>query len=109
MPSQVTEQMKLIRHVAEQAIRAPSVHNTQPWAFVTSPDRLVIKTDYTRHLGALDPSGRQLWISCGCAVFNARVAIAAAGYTPRVVRLPEGDSSDVVAEITIDRAADLSE
>jgi hypothetical protein len=29
-----------------------------------------------RQLRALDPTGRQLVIRCGCAVFNARVGLA---------------------------------
>jgi hypothetical protein len=36
----------------------------------------------------LDPTGRQMTISCGCALFNARVALAAAGFAAEVTSLP---------------------
>lgn len=75
-----------IRHAAVQAHYAPSVHNTQPWWFRTAPDALEIHADWTRQLTVLDPTGRQLLLSCGCAVFNARVALAAMGWGAVVER-----------------------
>ena len=63
-----------------RATLAPSVHNTQPWRFVLSPDALEIHADRSRQLRVLDPRGRQMTLSCGCALFNARASLAAAGY-----------------------------
>lgn len=69
-----------IRRAAVAATLAPSVDNTQPWRFVLGPSSLEIHAAWERRLPALDPRGRQLLISCGGAVLNARVSLAAAGY-----------------------------
>jgi hypothetical protein len=78
-PSLYPHTQAALRRSVVQAIRAPSVHNTQPWRFVLRPGALEIHADWTRQLPVLDPRGRQLLMSCGCAVFNARAALAAAG------------------------------
>jgi hypothetical protein len=65
--------------VVAAATRAPSIHNTQPWRFVASADRLQVFFDPARRLPVLDPSTRQQVISCGVAVEFAVVALAAAG------------------------------
>ena len=68
-----------LRRAAVRATLAPSVHNTQPWRFELRPNELRIVADSSRQLQVLDPTARQLIISCGCALFNARVAVAASG------------------------------
>jgi nitroreductase len=73
---------------ADAAVLAPSVHNTQPWRIVLHPDRLELFADRTRQLTVLDPVGRALALSVGAALFNARVAVAAAGRAVRVDRSP---------------------
>ena len=97
-----------LRRAAVRATLAPSVHNTQPWRFVVTRDAIEIYADRERQLPVLDPTGRQLLISCGCAVFNARVAVDAAGYRTRVDRFPDPFAPDLVARVTIvgERAAD---
>lgn len=87
---------------AQRAVLAPSVHNTQPWRFVIDSDGLEIRADRTRQLPVLDPTGRQLLLSTGCALFNARVSLAASGYPNRVQRLPNPERHDVIARIDID-------
>ena len=69
----------LLRRAAEQAHLAPSVHNTQPWRLVIRPDLLELYADRSRQLAALDPTGRQLIVSCGCALLNARVSSTGGG------------------------------
>ncbi len=101
-----------LRLVALKAGRAPSVHNTQPWAFISSPTGFAVRADRTRQLGVLDPTGRQLILSCGCALFNARVGVAAAGLHAHVVRFPDPADPDLIARIDIgsgtDATADLA-
>jgi hypothetical protein len=91
-----------LRRAAVRATRAPSVHNTQPWRLVLNGDTLEIHADWSRQLRVLDPRGRQLLLSCGCALFNARVALAAAGYDARVDRLADRTRPNLVARIVLD-------
>ena len=84
---------------AERARLAPSVHNTQPWRFRMQKDVFEIFRDPARQLAVIDPAGRQLAISCGCALFNARVALAEAGRQPVLLEKP--DEPDLMARIAI--------
>lgn len=90
-----------LRRAAVKATLAPSVHNTQPWRFVISNGHLDVFADPTRQLRVLDPSGRQLIISCGCALFNARVTVAGAGYEDDVQRLPDPTQPTLLARIHV--------
>ena len=78
------------------------MHNTQPWRLAIGDNRLQIRADWSRFLRIADPLGRQLHLSCGCAAFNARVSLAAQGYTCRVELLPDGPHSDVLVELVLD-------
>ncbi|SHF54533.1 Nitroreductase family protein [Jatrophihabitans endophyticus] len=91
-----------LRRAAVRATLAPSVHNTQPWRFVLGPDFLEVHADSARRLTVLDPSGRQLIISCGCALFNARVSLAAAGFRAGVERVRDPQHPTLLARITVD-------
>lgn len=66
------------------AIRAPSMHNTQPWLFRRRDDGIDVLADDTRRLTVADPTGWAVRIACGAAVFNLRLAFAAHGVTPQV-------------------------
>ena len=90
---------RLLMQAAERARLAPSVHNTQPWRFRLHDDMFDIYRDPARQLRMIDPNGRQLMISCGCAVFNARAALAEAGYQAVLLDMP--DQPDLVARIAI--------
>lgn len=82
---------------ADAAVRAPSVHNTQPWRIRLHPARLELRADRARQLTVLDPVGRALTQSVGAALLNARVALAAAGAGVRVDRLPDPGDPDLAA------------
>ncbi len=92
---------QVVRRAAVQATKAPSVHNTQPWRFTVGATTLDIHADWTRRLRVLDPRGRQMLISCGCAVFNARVSMAAAGYLPRVETFHDPARPTLVARLSL--------
>ncbi|HEX2904838.1 MAG TPA: hypothetical protein VHO01_15405 [Jatrophihabitans sp.] len=96
-----TDVSQALRRAAVRATLAPSVHNTQPWRLVLSSSVLEVWADPTRQLPVLDPSGRQLSISCGCALFNARVALAAAGWAVVVERLPDPHQPRLLARLTM--------
>ena len=91
-----------LRRAAVRATLAPSVQNTQPWVFVLRPDALEVRADPTRWSQVVDPAGRQMLISCGCALFNARVSLAAAGLLTSVERCPDPWRPAVLACVTPD-------
>lgn len=96
-----TTNTELLRSIARNASMAPSVHNTQPWRFALGANSLEMRVDRARQLRALDPTGRQLMISCGCALFNARAALAAAGQEAVIERFPDADEPDLFARLTL--------
>lgn len=95
-----------LRRAVVRATRAPSVHNTQPWTFRLRHDVLSIDADRSRQLHALDPGARQLMISCGCALLNVRVSLAASEFSVAVDRFPDPARRDLVARVVpTDRGA----
>jgi hypothetical protein len=87
--------------VVAAATRAPSIHNTQPWRFRASAERLDVFLDRDRALPVLDPTGRQQIISCGTAVEFAVVALAARGHSAEVILLPDDGDPDHLAAVRI--------
>jgi nitroreductase len=92
-----------IETVVGAACAAPSVHNSQPWQFaVDDGDILELSASVDRALWVCDPSARLLYLSCGAALMNARLAIRVAGGKPDPWLLPHPDYSfDVLARIHI--------
>ena len=80
----------VLHRILTKACRAPSVHNSQPWRWRVDGDHVTLLADRTRQLMRADPEGRDLVLSCGAALHHFRVAAAAEGYRPRVVRKPYG-------------------
>ena len=95
---------QLLREIVEQAARAPSVHNTQPWRFVARGNTLELWTDPSRGLQVLDPTGRARHLSCGAALLHARVAAARAGYVADVTLLPDPNQADHLADLRLTAA-----
>ena len=98
------QHLNALREAAIAATLAPSIHNTQPWRFELHDGVLDVVADRSRQLTVLDPRGRQLTITVGCAVFNARVSLAAAGWQPRVQALPDPQRRDLLARVTVQPA-----
>ena len=78
-----------IHTALEMAVRAPSLHNSQPWRWQIADGRIDLFADHSRLLRAADPDGRELVISCGAALHHLRVALAALGWSSTVRRLPD--------------------
>jgi hypothetical protein len=83
------------------AIRAPSVHNSQPWAWRVYGNTVDLYADPSRHIPATDPQGRDLVMSCGAALHHLLVALAASGLAGRVRRLPDPQRPDHLAAIAL--------
>jgi nitroreductase len=90
-----------VRRVVDLARSAPSVHNTQPWAWQISGTTLELWADRDRSLPVSDPLGRNLVISCGAALHHAVVAAEALGAAATIGHLPDGPDSDFLARIEL--------
>ncbi|MFB4320415.1 Acg family FMN-binding oxidoreductase [Actinomadura sp. 21ATH] len=109
MPTERKGARDAAREAAEAALWAPSVHNTQPWAFGLSGPRITLRADADRRLGVADPEGREMLISCGAALLTLRVAALALGYEPEVRVLPDPDRPNLVADVTLGGRAEANE
>jgi nitroreductase len=88
-----------IERAVSFGVRAPSIHNTQPWRWVYTAGALELHADRTRQLPALDPDGRSVLLSCGAALELAQLGFAAAGWRTEVDRMPDPARADLLARI----------
>jgi len=97
-------------YLVAAAVWAPSVQNTQPWWFVSEAGEFSLYADAGRQLTAADPAGREMLISCGAALFTARLALRSLGWIPEHRLLPDPAERLLVARLRWRRRADpLSE
>lgn len=83
----------VLRAALGRAIRAPSIHNSQPWRWRVGPYGVGLYSDPTRRLPGTDPHGRDQVISCGAALHHLLVALAAAGVGARIHRVPDREAT----------------
>ncbi|MFI9495182.1 Acg family FMN-binding oxidoreductase [Streptomyces halstedii] len=83
------------------AAAAPSVLNTQPWSFTAGPAGIEVHADPGRAPAATASAARDVHLSCGAAVFNARVALARLGRGARTDVLPDAGDPLLVARVTV--------
>jgi len=92
-----------LRTAVGAAVRAPSLHNSQPWRFRLRDGGIEVCADEER----MRSVGARAWgvrLSCGAALFNLRLALAVAG-KPATVRIrPYQDDPRVLARLLPDRA-----
>jgi nitroreductase len=98
-----------VTDVLTAAALAPSVHNTQPWRFRLTRDRIELHPDPMRRLPATDPEDRELRLSCGAALFNLRLALRDHGVRPLVTLMPGADAPGALATIRRGGHRDLDE
>src|SRR5690606_21115275 len=92
----------VLRSAVDAAVLAPSSHNTQPWRVRITGETLEILVDRERHLRVIDGDRRQQLQSCGCALYNARVAVRAMGYLDEVtVMLADHDHPELLATLRL--------
>jgi nitroreductase len=100
--SEATTQLEA---AARASLHAPSVFNTQPWSWRVAGDTMELTADADRQLETVDPDARLLLISCGAALHHARTALAAAGWTATVERLPDEQRPNLLARVRLGAAA----
>lgn len=79
------------------AVRAPSIHNTQPWVWRLQAGELTLRADRSRQLAVADPDGHSLLLSCGAAMHLTELALRAAGWQVETAVLPDPADPDVLA------------
>lgn len=94
-----------LARAVERALRAPSVHNTQPWRWRIGDRRVDLFVDRGRQLVATDPGGRDALISCGAALHHLRVALAHSGLATRTARMPDPEDRLNLATVTVTEGA----
>ena len=88
-----------LMRAAAAGIRAPSLHNTQPWMFRLRAGAIEVLADPARQLLVADLSGWAVRLACGAAVYNARLALAVAGTPAEVELRPEVSEPDLIARL----------
>ena len=83
------------------AVRAPSVHNCQPWRFVLGERVVHVYLDGSRQVPATDPYGRDLLISCGAVLHHLLLALAGQGWGGRVRRFPDPARPGLIAAVEL--------
>lgn len=83
------------------AVLAANAHNTQPWQFRVTSDRIDLFADLSRTIGAMDPVHRELDITLGCALENLVLAGPASGKAPTVSLLPDAGDPTHVARVDL--------
>ena len=101
---------EIAAYVVAAAVWAPSVHNTQPWWFSAGGEQEIsLYADAGRQLMVADPRGREMMISCGAALFTARLALRSIGYIPETSVLPDPGRPLLVARVRWQRRAAAAE
>ena len=92
-----------LRSALSLAVRAPSVHNSQPWQWRVGEHSLHVYSDPDLHLPHTDPDARDLMLSCGAVLNHCVVALAALGWQSKIHRLPNPDEPHHLAAIELHR------
>jgi nitroreductase len=90
---------KTVEAALAVAVRAPSIHNTQPWRWRLDADGLALLADRTRQLRVADQDGHSLLISCGAALTLTELALRGQGWQVETERLPDPGDHDLLARL----------
>jgi hypothetical protein len=83
------------------AILAANAHDSQPWVFRVEPGQIDLFAATERSIGAMDPLGREMYLSLGCALENLVLAAKAHGYRTDVRLMPTPEDPTHVASVAL--------
>lgn len=90
-----------LQSVLDVASRAPSLGNMQPWLWRVEGPALHLYADWSRQAGAAPTDRRDVLLGCGAVLDHCTVALAAAGWSPRVQRFPDGGHASHLAILEV--------
>ncbi|MDN3358932.1 hypothetical protein [Actinomadura sp. DC4] len=91
----------MAQRLLDEAVWAPSVHNTQPWWFGTRGSTVTVHAELERRLSVADPDGREMLISCGAALYTLRLAARHLGRHPHVRFLSDPGRPGLIADVAV--------
>jgi nitroreductase len=91
----------VLEAAAELAIYAPSAYNSQPWTLRLTGTTLELHADMSRRRPITDPRDREIFLACGAALENIRLAIRCARFDADVVVLPDRTRPALVASVRL--------
>ncbi len=83
------------------AMRAPSVHNSQPWEWRVGGDSVHLYANPDLLLPHTDPDSRDLTLSCGAALNHCVLAFSALGWRSKVHRFPNPAEPNYLAALEL--------
>ncbi len=86
------------------AVLAASAHNTQPWLFLLSSDRIDLYAVASRNIGTVDPLRREMYVSLGCALENLSLAADAHGLAATLQLMPDAADETFAARVDLSAA-----
>jgi len=86
-----------IAPILEEARRAPSVLNSQPWRFRVCGNTIEIYLEKKTELAEVDPMGRLQIASCGTLIAHLERSVIRRGLTPKISFFPRFEEPDLVA------------
>jgi nitroreductase len=83
------------------AARAPSLRNLQPWRWHVDDAGVHLYADWRRRAGDGPADRRDVLLSCGAVLDHCAMALAVAGWTPRVRRVARPDRDGPLAILEV--------